>query len=479
MQRRTDGYLFPVLFFVVSVLLRYIAIEMNSLAGDEPFSVYFAQMDIPDILRHLKAGNNPPLFEIILHYWIKVFGISEVAVRIPSLLFTGITAAFLYKIGNSFFSKSIGVVASTFFILSNYATFFSHEARTYALFGMLTAISFYLYMRWLNDDKRTRLLVSYAIVNALLLYAHYFGIMVVGIQVLLAIVYAYSDWKKLASFGVSLLFALILFAPYIPVVYTQFTTTKDAGTWLQAPQGWATIEYMLVKFVNVRFAMVAVYAVFIVSLVLMVINWRSLTRNHVVLIAWFMVPFFGMFVLSYWLPMFHDRYLMHSFVGFCALLAVLSVSIIKWPVVKWIVPIVLLVAMAVGSTRNVDNGRHTKEAVAKVQELRTPDTRVVLYPNFRIFAYGYYFDREKFKKYDAAYAYNDVIENFRHENLYAIHQYKNASIDTTVNKVIFMMVDGGPKEQLLEQFDQEFELKDKHSFPEIIEIFELERRASK
>ena len=142
---KLNTYIIPFLFFFLNIFLRWVGIEINSLAGDEPFSVYYAQMDIADIIRHLKSGNNPPLYELILHYWIQWFGIDEVAVRIPSLIFTALTASFIYKIGNDFFSRSLGVTSALIFTLSNYATLFSHEARVYALFGLLTVLSFYYF----------------------------------------------------------------------------------------------------------------------------------------------------------------------------------------------------------------------------------------------------------------------------------------------------------------------------------------------
>ncbi|MFB1012705.1 MAG: hypothetical protein QMC68_03040, partial [Bacteroidia bacterium] len=203
--------------------------------------------------------------------------------------------------------------------------------------------------------------------------------------------------------------------------------------------------------------------------------FRSMDRNLLVILAWFVVPFFGMYFISYEMPMFHNRYLMHAFIGFILVISVASLSIIKLPIVQWIIPVILLACFVIKSKRSIDNGRHSREVVAKVQELRDENTRVVMYPKYRILGYSYYFNRERFKKYDAEYGFYNVLEGFKEENFYGMNQYSEARIDSTVNKVIFMMTDGGPKDQLISEFQEDFKLKKEYFFPEIIEVFEFER----
>jgi hypothetical protein len=472
---RKFGWVIPALFFLLNLILRAIGIEVNSLAGDEPFSVYFAQMDVSHILRHLRPGNNPPLYELFLHYWVNLFGISELSARIPSLIFVSITAAYIYKIGNEFFTQSSGIVAGLLFSFSNYATCFSHEARAYALFGLFTAISFYLFLRWLNDRTSAKMLVIYALVNALLLYTHYFGVMVIGLQILLAILFSYADLHKLKRFMLPLVLSLFLFSPYVPIVIEQFSVTRQKGTWLVSPTGWNTIAYVLAQFTNTSGVVKFALAVLGLSILVNIRNWRRVDPNIIVIIAWFAVPFIGMYIVSFWVPMFHDRYLMHTVGGFMLLLAAGSLSVFSIPVVKWMFPALLVLVMGATSSRNIDNGRHTKEAVALVQELRDSNTRVVMYPKYRIFGYAYYFNKERFQDYDSEYGYYKVLEGFKEENLYGINQYSEARIDSTVKKVIFMMTDGGPKDQLLDDFEQEFELTKKYFFPEIIDVYEFHR----
>ena len=231
----------------------------------------------------------------------------------------------------------------------------------------------------------------------------------------------------------------------------------------------------MAQFTNTSGVVKFALAVLGLSILVNIRNWRRVDPNIIVIIAWFAVPFIGMYIVSFWVPMFHDRYLMHTVGGFMLLLAAGSLSVVSIPVVKWIFPALLVLVIAATSSRNIDNGRHTKEAVAMVQALRDSNTRVVMYPKYRIFGYAYYFNKERFQDYDSEYGYYKVLEGFKEENLYGINQYSEARIDSTVKKVIFMMTDGGPKDQLLDDFEQEFELTKKYFFPEIIDVYEFHR----
>lgn len=478
-MKRVTSVLFslPTLLFLIYFVVRFFEIGTNSLAGDEPFSVYFAQMPLADILRHLKPGNNPPLYELLLHFWIKLFGISEIAVRIPSLIFSAGTAVLLYKIGKDYFKTEVGLLAYGIFLFNNYATYFSHEARVYALFGLLTAASFYFFLKILNEQDKWRTIIIYGAVNALLLYAHYFGIMVLGIEMLCFFILKPITKQSLVKFAVALGITFVLFAPYLPVVYTQFFKTKTDGTWLQAPQGWPTMEYMFIQFSNTKTLARICIALIAFATLLWFWKWKNTSESTKVIWLWFVLPFMLMFVVSYWVPMFHNRYLMHAFVGYSLLLSVAAFRVLPLPVAKYLIPIALLGSFFYKSNTNVDNARHTKEAVAKVQELRDDNTRIVMYPKYRMFGYAYYFNKERFKNYDKEYGYYNVIEGFHKENLYAINQYSEARVDSTCcDKLIFIMTDAGPKEQLLAEFEKEYVLLNTYNYPEIIDIYEFRRK---
>ena len=141
-----------------------------------------------------------------------------------------------------------------------------------------------------------------------------------------------------------------------------------------------------------------------------------------------------------------------------------------------VVIFVFLGSLFINVARNIDNGRHTKSAVEYVQSERDSNTRIILYPKFKILGYAYYFNRNRFKNFDQEYGFFKVAEGFKEENIYAINQYSEARIDSNCQKLIFMMTDAGPKDQLLSDFSHEFELERTEHFPAIIDVYSFKRK---
>ena len=50
------------------------------IALDEPFSIFHSQQPIQEFWKIFEQGNNPPLHFLLLHVWIKLYGISAFAV---------------------------------------------------------------------------------------------------------------------------------------------------------------------------------------------------------------------------------------------------------------------------------------------------------------------------------------------------------------------------------------------------------------
>ena len=59
----------------------------TAISRDEPYTLYFAQLPIKQLLSIVLESNNPPTFEVLLHFWTQLVGNTERALRwLPTII---------------------------------------------------------------------------------------------------------------------------------------------------------------------------------------------------------------------------------------------------------------------------------------------------------------------------------------------------------------------------------------------------------
>src|SRR5918994_2648983 len=129
------GYLLALLaIFVVGLALRLYGLGSESLWWDEVYAITtMAQPGPLEIVRLSSTDNNPPLFYLILHYWMLFFGDSAFSVRLPSAIAGALAVPVMYKIGKLLFDRSAGLLAALILALCAYHARYAQEARPYGL----------------------------------------------------------------------------------------------------------------------------------------------------------------------------------------------------------------------------------------------------------------------------------------------------------------------------------------------------------
>ena len=146
----------PIALVIVNVIVKSVFLTTQPISHDEPFTIYHAQFDLINLIDYLKNYNNPPLFEILIHFWIKLFGVSELSVRILPMLFSSFAVLFIYNIGKTFFDEVTAVVSSVLFTFSVMQIWYAHDCRVYSLFLLLTLSSFYLFFSLLKHERLSK-----------------------------------------------------------------------------------------------------------------------------------------------------------------------------------------------------------------------------------------------------------------------------------------------------------------------------------
>ena len=479
-QRDYTTVLLPMGIVLLNLILKGMFLGSNSLGGDEPFSVHHAQMDVFSIVNHLSTGNNPPLYELILHFWIDCFGISEFSVRVPSLIFNCITVLCLYKIGKEFFNVRVAVYASLMFVFSNYQIFFSHEARVYALMGMLTTVSMLYFLKIARNsegEKRNRVVLICA--NVFLIYAHYFGFFVLLVQGLFILFSGKLRLEHGRFLWWSVVMYFVLYLPNITVVVHRALESSSGKQWVNSPGGLEDMYNIVRGYTNAP--VVTVVSLVFLSLALLkylLIKTEKSTIQTRVIIVWFLFPFLLMFLISYWVPIFTDRYLMFVSIAFCVLLAIACDSLIEKKLYRFIVPVIMCVLFLVTAKPNFSNGRNVRDAVAKMKDLEKPNTLVLFCPSYFMLNFTYYYDRALFSRYNTKDIYGNMNTFLNKRNIYGIGDVKQVDLEK-YQRVVYLDAAASfsfPNNNILNTLEQTYYKKSSFEFRDIFTVYEFETK---
>ena len=120
----------------------------ESLWLDEVVSIEIARLSLFRLVEQtLATDTHTPLYYSILHYWMALFGDSEITARALSVLFGFLALVMIYKVGGLLFNKRVGLLSSLFLSLSVFHIYHSQEVRMYSLMSFLTLLSFYFFIK--------------------------------------------------------------------------------------------------------------------------------------------------------------------------------------------------------------------------------------------------------------------------------------------------------------------------------------------
>lgn len=221
--------IFLVVLMAVSAFIRtrYIGGSVGQFWEDEAITTGIASHSlsaIPGILRH---DGSPPLFYLMLHFWIGWFGPGEAAAHSLSLLFGLLTIPAGLWAGWSLFGRRAGMYMAVLCAFSTFLTAYAQEARMYELMGLLGIIQTAAFIHGFVYRRR-RYVIVFAVCEALMLYTHAWGIFfAAGSVVALIPIWLASDDRRgivrdavLAYVG-----AAVLFLPWVPNFIYQATHT--------------------------------------------------------------------------------------------------------------------------------------------------------------------------------------------------------------------------------------------------------------
>jgi uncharacterized membrane protein len=392
-----------IILILVQLIVCVPFINSFSIDLDEPFSVFWAQQDLMPTLEFFSTGNNPPLHNILLHFWMKLFGNSPEAVRSLSLLFSLLTIPVLYQFAKKVLDKPFAVVVCSFFIFSTFNHYHALEARNYSLMVLLAALIFKdLYSLVLEDSK---MFWRLAIWNGLMLYNHYLGFYIIGCEILIFFLFAkHLNLKKIIYFGSSLLITALLYLPSLITFFKRLSDFANSGTWVAEPHP-TELYGNIVRFLNGRETVILLVIVAVALTACMAMNVKGrlirliTDKRYLFVFATFLVLYVGMYIFSIQIqPIFLDRYLLYT-TPFLFLSLGIVYKILAADLEYTVFALVPVLPMALSCQYLPNNNRDADVMAAWVQDRQLQNRMVYLAPGYYDVTFLYYYDREFFGTY--------------------------------------------------------------------------------
>ena len=226
---------------LVSLYIRTRALGA-SLWMDEGLSIGISSQPFFDIPGVLKQDGAPPLYYLMLHVWMELFGNGPSDTQGLSVAISLIAVPGGLWAGWTLFNRRAGLICAALAAFNPFLTIYAQETRMYSLMVVLSLLISAAFIHVYVYGHR-RYLPLFAVLLAAILYTHSWGIFVTaGLIVSLVPPFLASDDRRAFFKDVLIGFtgALILFLPWVPTLLYQ--TAHTGAPWLNSPRFGAPVQ---------------------------------------------------------------------------------------------------------------------------------------------------------------------------------------------------------------------------------------------
>lgn len=207
-----------VVLTLIAAVVRLIGLGSQDLWFDELCTWRFATYPtLQDVILHGSIKDfHPPGYQAFMFYWIRAFGDSEFALRLPSAIGGILSVPALFLLGRKLLNVRAGSLAALMMALMIPAVDHSKEARSYTLMLLFAILTTSLWMDFYGKTFAGFRVPAWKLVSLLVLlvalaYSHYYGMFLAGLQVLCFLsISLYRRKGMLWAPGVLAFFALAL-----------------------------------------------------------------------------------------------------------------------------------------------------------------------------------------------------------------------------------------------------------------------------
>ncbi len=386
----------------------------------------------------------PPFYNVLLWFWIKIFGISAIGVRLLGVAISTASIYVIYLLGNKF-NKNAGVYAALILAVSPIHIWYAQEARAYILLFMMSLLSSYFYVSILQkfdkhnnkNVKDIRKYVSgkelfnkdvilYVICSALMIYTHLFGFLILLAHSIHYIIRKFSfknfDYKKIANWIMIQAAILILYIPWIIMLPKILFTHNVSFSHIARPTIYSLVNFISEASFGKIFPifwiiLLAIYAYLIFKYIIS----RKDNLDSKFLIIWCLTPIIVTYIFSIiFTSIYMTRYIIMSFLP---LIIIYGISLSKSKKVSRNILLALIVLVSI-SCIYIQQNTVTKDPWSDVNkyiaayEVNNHRMQIGVMINYDAFSLAYYHNMQCL--IDSSESDNMMYDCLRSKNVIAV-----------------------------------------------------------
>ena len=309
--------------YIILTLLLLLAAVLRLL---HPFEIPFTADEF-DALARTKFGSfselinkgviidaHPAGVQVFLYYWTKVFGYSELAVKLPFIACGVLAVLYIFLLAKDWFNSTTALVCAAFIATLQYTVMYSQIARPYSsgLFFTLAMVFYWSRVLFKPETNYRRNIILYVLFSAFCAYNHYFTLLLAAIVGFSGLFFVQR--KFLVKYIIAGLSIFILYLPHMRIFLYQFHVGGLRGIF-GPPQNDYIIDYLKYTFNFSRFIYAIAAALFLAGLISFIRRkYKSACKFILLSFGWFTVQFLIVFLYSkYENPILEKSSLMFTF----------------------------------------------------------------------------------------------------------------------------------------------------------------------
>ena len=393
---------FAILF--LSFVFKVLTLPDLTIYGDEAFSVFYSQQSLKELMQRLMQDTNPPLYFIVLHYWIKFFGIHVVQVKGLSVFFSILTSIVVFDFSRKYLNKLSAVFFSVMFLFSDIHFDYAHQLRAFSMVLFFAALAIYLFFDIIYGKTNKVKWIVFGLVNFLLLFTHYITVFFIAALFISSLFYRKKHKEEFKLLFRGFLLTAALFLPWVIIVLNN--VPKAGEFWLE------TAKFKDLKFAFEKLAEDAslekVYFIFAFAAIPLLFLQRKVKIfsdkfKPNVLITLLICTFFPVLIcyfISKYVPAFQFRYLLYSSICWVLLVGYMITSLninIYFKALCLLPFFTYQIKHFYPQDRGVENW---KETARLVRDLKDDNSLVVITASYKHVDFCYYYNPFYFQDYE-------------------------------------------------------------------------------